>query len=148
VKKRPPGLVAIVLYKLFVGSLLSVTAVALLLALKNYPELQEFAESYQLESKHRLIDWVLDKILNLSPRTLEFSGIGAGLYAAVTFVEAVGLWHEKIWAEILVVVLVATSIPLEIYELIQGFSLIKIIVLGVNIAILIYLIKMVRNKLS
>lgn len=146
-KKRPPGLIAIVLYKLFVGSLLSVTAVALLLALKNYQGLQEFAESYQLESKHRLIDWVLDKILNLSPRKLEFSGIAASLYATVTFIEAVGLWNEKTWAEILVVVLVATSVPLEIYELIQGFSLIKIVVLGLNIGVLTYLIKMLRAKL-
>lgn len=145
-KKRPPGLIAIVLYKLLIGGLLSVTSVALLLTLKNHEGLQEFAASYQLESKHRLIAWGLDKILNLSPRKLEFSGIAAAVYAAVTFIEAIGLWQRKVWAEILVIVLVGTSIPLEIYELIHGITVVKVIAFAVNIFVLVYLIKMLRDR--
>ncbi|PSB24773.1 DUF2127 domain-containing protein [Stenomitos frigidus] len=137
--KRSFGLLAIVFYKSFVASLLAVTSVALLLALRNYDSLADFSESYTIEGKTQLIDWVLDKILNLNPRTLEFSGIGAGVYALLTAIEAIGLWHEKRWAHVLVLVLVGLSIPPEVYELIHGVTLIKAIVFVVNIVVFWYL---------
>ena len=140
-KKRPFGLLAIVFYKSFVASLLMVTAIALLLAMKNYEGLQDFASNYELEGKAGIIEWILDKILNLNPRTLQFSGVGAAAYATVTAIEAIGLWHEKRWAHILVLGLVGISIPPEIYELTQGFSFLKLIVFIVNVAVFWYLIR-------
>ena len=140
-KKRPFGLVAIVVYKSFTASLLMVTSIALLLALKNYQSLQDFSDYYVLEGKARIIEWGLDKILNINPRTLKFSGIGAGVYAIVTAIEAIGLWHEKLWAHILVIGLVSISIPPEIYELIRGVTPIKLILFVVNVAVLVYLIR-------
>ncbi|MEH2008904.1 DUF2127 domain-containing protein [Nostoc sp.] len=140
-KKRPLGLVAIVLYKSFTALLLMATSIALLLTLKNYESLEVFSENYVLESKSIIIDWLLDKVLNLNPRTLAFSGIGAGVYAIVTTIEAVGLWYEKRWAHVLVLVLVGISIPPEIYELIRGFSGIKILILVLNLAVFAYLFR-------
>lgn len=140
-KKRPLGLVAIVFYKSFVAALLMVTAIALLFALKNYQSLEEFSDSYVLEGKSQIIDFVLDKILNLNRKTLAFSGIGAGVYAIITAIEAIGLWYEKRWAHILVVGLVGISIPPEIYELIKGITPLKLIVFILNILVLWYLIR-------
>jgi len=139
-KKRPLGLLAIVFYKVFVASLLAMTSVALLLVLKNYAGLATFADAYTLEGKSQLINWVLDKILKLHPSTLKFSGIGAGVYAMLTAIEAIGLWYEKRWAHILVLALVGISIPLEIYELIHGITLVKAIVFVVNLSVFWYLI--------
>jgi len=138
-KKRPFGLLAIVVYKSFVASLLGVTSVALLLTMRNYDSLAAFSESYTIEGKTRLIDWLLDEILNLDSRTLKFSGIGAGVYALLTAIEAIGLWYEKRWAHVLVLVLVGLSIPPEIYELIHGVTIIKAIVFVVNIVVFWYL---------
>ncbi|NMG11424.1 DUF2127 domain-containing protein, partial [Brasilonema sp. UFV-L1] len=115
--KRPPGLLAIVIYKTFVASLLAVTSIALLLALKNYQNLAAFSDSYVLETKLKIIEWLIDKILNISPKKLEFSGIAIGIYAMITGIEAVGLWYEKSWATLLVLGLVGISIPPEIFEL-------------------------------
>jgi uncharacterized membrane protein (DUF2068 family) len=137
--KRPFGLLAIVFYKSFVASLLAITSVALLLALRNYDSLADFSEPYTIEGKTQLIDWLLAKILNLNPRTLEFSGIGAGIYALLTAIEAIGLWYEKRWAHVLVLVLVGLSISPEIYELIHGVTLIKAIAFVVNIVVFWYL---------
>lgn len=117
------------------------TSIALLLTLKNYESLEVFSENYVLESKSIIIDWLLNKVLNLNPRTLAFSGIGAGVYAIVTTIEAVGLWYEKRWAHVLVLVLVGISIPPEIYELIRGFSGIKILILVLNLAVFAYLFR-------
>ncbi len=140
-KKRPFGLIAIVLYKAFVATLFAMTAIALLLTLKNYNALQEFSEFYQLEGKSDLINWVLEKGLNLSPKTLRLSGIGAAGYALVTAIEGIGLWYEKRWAHILVLFLVGISIPPEIYELARGISIIKAIVFVINVAVFVYLLK-------
>jgi uncharacterized membrane protein (DUF2068 family) len=140
-KKRPFGLIAIVLYKTFVSALLLMTAIALLLTLDNYEALADFSDSYTLEGKSGIIDWGLEKLLNLSPRTLQFSGLGALGYAIVTEIEAIGLWYEKRWAHILVLFLVGISIPPEIYELSRGISIVKAIVFLINVAVFVYLLK-------
>ncbi|MEG4961250.1 MULTISPECIES: DUF2127 domain-containing protein [unclassified Microcoleus] len=139
-KQRAPGLIAIVLYKTFVASLLIVTSLALLFALKNHQALEDFSECYLLETKLNIVEFLLDKVLQIKPKTLLFSGLAAGVYAVLTVLEAVGLWYEKGWATILVLVLVGISIPPEIYELVEGFTVIKLAVFIANIAVLWYLL--------
>lgn len=139
-KQRPSGLIAIVIYKTFVASLLTVTSIALLLALKKHQLLEQFADSYLLETKVKIINFLLDKLLILKPKTLLFSGMATGLYAVLTAVEAVGLWYEKGWATILVLVLVGISIPPEIFELIHGVTLLKLAVFIANVAVFWYLL--------
>lgn len=139
-KQRPPGLIAIMIYKTFVASLLTVTSIALLFAMKNHQLLEEFADYYLLETKVKIIEFFLDKLLILKPKTLLFSGMATGLYAVLTAVEAVGLWYEKGWATILVLVLVGISIPPEIFELIQGVTFLKLAVFIVNVAVFWYLL--------
>lgn len=140
-KSRPLGLVAIVVYKSLVALLLMVTSITLLLVLKNHQILEDISDNYVLEGKTRIIEWGLDKILNLKPKTLQFSGIGAGIYAIVTAIEAIGLWYEQRWAHILVLWLVGISIPPEVYELVRGVSPVKVIVLLVNVGVFWYLIR-------
>lgn len=144
--QRPLGLIAIVLYKCFVAGLLLTTAIALLFTLKNHDQLADFSEAYLLESKHRILSALVDHLLNLSSKTLRLSGFGALAYSGVTIVEAVGLWYRKLWAEWLVTILVGTSVPFELYELVHGFSLLKVLVLGVNLAVLFYLIQQLRKQ--
>ncbi|MFN7412926.1 MAG: DUF2127 domain-containing protein [Dolichospermum sp.] len=140
-KKRPPGLVAIVIYKGFVALLLAATSLVLLLALKNHEALIMLSQSYVLEGKLEIIEWLLEKVINIKSSTLKFSGMAAGIYALVTAIESVGLWYEKTWAKILVIGLVGISIPPEIFELIQGLTVLKMLVFIVNIAVLWYLIR-------
>jgi len=139
--KRPPGLAAIIYYKLFTATLLIITSVTIFLTLKKYGELQHFAYSLTLAGKKGVIAWIVAKILNLNPRTLQFSGFLAAAYAVVTLTEAIGLWYEKDWARWLVIGVVVVSIPPEIYELIKGCSWLKIFAFIVNIVILIYLLR-------
>ncbi|MEG4200167.1 DUF2127 domain-containing protein [Microcoleus sp. Pol12A5] len=139
-KHHAPALIAIVFYKTFVASLLTVTSIALLFALKNHQALEEFSQSYLLESKLKIIEFILDKLLILNPKNLLISGLIAALYAVLTAVEAVGLWYEKDWATILVLVLVSISIPPEIYELVHGLTVLKLAVFITNVGILWYLL--------
>ena len=139
-KQRPPALIAIVLYKTFVAALLTATSLALLLALKNHQALEDFSDSFFLETKLNIVELLLDKVLSVKTKTLLFSGLAAGLYAVLTAVEAVGLWYEKGWATLLVIVLVGISIPPEIYELAKGVTILKLAVFIANIAVLWYLL--------
>lgn len=138
--KRPPGLVAVIAYKAVTAVSLAVVSVSLLLALEHQPELEKFSESLTLAGKRGVIVWVLDKLLNFNSKTLQLSGIAAAAYAAMTTVEAAGLWYQKAWARWWVLGVVGISFPPEIFELIRGFSLLKIIVFLLNIAIFVYLL--------
>lgn len=139
--KRPLGLVLIVAYKGFTFMILSATAIALLLALKNYDHLAAIAENYMLIGKKQLIRWLLERALKLQPRTLQLAGAIAYAYAALTLLEAIGLWYEKNWARWLVIGLVSLSLPPEVFELAKGFSWIKWGVFFINLGVLWYLLR-------
>jgi len=148
VKKRPAGLIAIVIYKAFVACLLMVTSIALLLTLRNHQALAEFSASYVLPGKAAIINWVLDRVLKIEPNKLKFSGITIGVYSAITAIEAMGLWYEKIWAEFLVIGLTGLSIPLEIFELVRGVSLLKMTVFGINVIVFLYFSQRVLKEIN
>ncbi len=109
--------------------------------MKNQEELAEFSSSYLLTTKFFIIKWLTNKLLTVDSNSLKLSGIVAGVYALVTAIEAIGLWYEKDWATFLVLGLVGISIPPEIFELIRGVTVIKLLVFSINIAILLYLIR-------
>ncbi len=136
---RPIGLVAIVAYKLMMTLLFAATAIGLLLTLKNVESLQDLAETYQLEGKHQIIVYLLDKFLNITPKTLKFAGFAAAGYSALSSIEAIGLWKQKGWAHLLVLGLVGISIPAEIYEIFKHVTVIKVGLFGLNVVMFGYL---------
>ncbi|WP_416968609.1 DUF2127 domain-containing protein [Streptomyces sp. 4F14] len=60
-------------------------------------------------------------------------------YALIELVEAVGLWYAKRWAEYLTVVATAAFLPLEIYELTERVSWLKIAMLVLNLLAVLYI---------
>jgi uncharacterized membrane protein (DUF2068 family) len=63
------------------------------------------------------------------------------IYATVNGLEAIGLWHQKAWATILVIGVVGLTIPVEIYEIIHKLSLVKVGVFAINVAMFVYLLR-------
>ena len=57
------------------------------------------------------------------------------LYALFRFLEAYGLWSGRRWAEWLAVVSGGLYLPLEIYELIQRFSWVRVSAVIVNLIV-------------
>jgi len=82
----------------------------------------------------------LDKLLSLRAHTLRTVGVALILYAALEGVEAVGLWLTKRWAEYLTFVATTILLPLEVYEIVNRVSVLKVIGFLVNLAIVIYLL--------
>ena len=69
----------------------------------------------------------------------------AFLYSVVRGVEAYGLWFERRWAEWFALIAGGFFIPVEIYELIHHVSVIKLLVLGTNTAIVVYMWYLLRH---
>lgn len=140
VTRRPIGLLAIVVYKSALAVLLILTAIALLLTLQYRQELLNFVADNAVETgPNQVMLILLDRLLNFKESTIQLSGLAVGIYAVVTVVEAIGLWYERLWAELLVIGLTCIGIPFELLEIVQGASPLKLLILGLNVAIVAYL---------
>lgn len=67
-------------------------------------------------------------------------------YAALFLTEGLGLWMEKRWAEYLTIVATASFLPFEVYETVKKVTALRVAILAVNVAILVYLIWRVRHR--
>ena len=88
----------------------------------------------------RPVDHLIHWLGGLSRHSLE---LGAGLacaYAALYATEGVGLWLQKRWAEYLTFIATTLLLPVEIYELSRRFSVLKVITLIINLAVVAYLL--------
>lgn len=79
-------------------------------------------------------------LFSLQSGTLTKIGLALSAYAVLEGAEAVGLWMGKRWAEYLTLIVTASLLPLEVYELSQRFSVLKIITLVINVAVVVYLL--------
>jgi uncharacterized membrane protein (DUF2068 family) len=82
----------------------------------------------------------LDKLFTLSAGTLLGVGLALLAYAALEGVEAVGLWFARRWAEYLTFVATTVLLPLEVYEIINNNTPLKVIGFLINLAVVVYLL--------
>jgi uncharacterized membrane protein (DUF2068 family) len=61
-------------------------------------------------------------------------------YALIEIVEGFGLWAAKRWAEYLTVVATAAFLPLEVYELTEKVSYLKVGTLALNLLAVVYIL--------
>jgi uncharacterized membrane protein (DUF2068 family) len=103
-------------------------------------DLQHGAGGAPVQSGHVGVVHELDRLFSLRSGTLHLVAAGVGAYAVLEGVEAVGLWFAQRWAEYLTFVATCLFLPLEVYELTQKLSPLKIVALVVNIAVVVYLL--------
>lgn len=139
--KRSVGLLAIIAYKALMALVLLGMAIAMLVIAKQHLALENWVEEATLGGREGAISSVAEHVLQLRPRTLAFGSVVAGLYSSISVVEAIGLWQGKTWAQWLVLGAIGMGLFPEFYELAKGVSPLKLIVLVLNVAILIYLIR-------
>ena len=90
-------------------------------------------------AKHGILH-TIEKIFSLDSSTIRVFAAAIGVYAIVEGVEAVGLWRGRRWAEYLTLIVTASFLPLEVYELSHRVTVFKILALVINIAIVVYLL--------
>jgi len=77
---------------------------------------------------------------SITSTRLDEAGVGVVAFAVLEAVEMVGLWLTKRWAEYLTFVATAVLLPLEVYELSAGVSVLKLVTFVINLAIAVYLL--------
>ncbi len=82
----------------------------------------------------------LDKLFSLQSGHLREVGAALLAYGVLEGVEGVGLWIGKRWAEYLTFVATTILLPLEIYELANGATPLKLIGFLINLAVVVYLL--------
>jgi len=82
----------------------------------------------------------------LSAARVETLGIVTLAYALIFSLEGIGLWLRRRWGEWLTIVITASLVPLEIWEIARRPTFGKVLVFLVNIAIVWYLIVQVRSS--
>jgi len=138
---RPRALVAIVIYKCFTIGLLICVAIGLFLTSKEHDSLFAFAQEYMMTGKREIIKAGLQQVLSIPTTKMQMGAVVALVYAAVSGMEAIGLWYQQAWAIILVVGIVGITIPVEIYEIIDKASIVKFVVFAINLAMFVYLLR-------
>ena len=108
--------------------------------------LLRWALTLHVDPHNRYVRALLAMLLRVNETQRALLVVGTALYALLFAIEGVGLWLERAWAEYLSLVATAAFLPIELYELLKHSSLIKGVVLVLNLAIVLYLTARVRHR--
>jgi uncharacterized membrane protein (DUF2068 family) len=108
-------------------------------------EVAHWVDLLRVDPHNHYITWLLEKVSNVDPHRLKELSVGTFVYAGLFICEGTGLALRKRWAEYLTIVSTASLLPIEVYEIFVKPSAGKVLVLIVNIAIVIYLVWVVRE---
>jgi uncharacterized membrane protein (DUF2068 family) len=104
-------------------------------------ELSLLADHLRFNPESRLVNFVLDRASLLNDPILRRIGILAFAYSAVSYVEGIGLYFEKVWAEYLTLIITASFLPWEIIEIFRRQTIFRFSLLAVNLLVFLYLLQ-------
>ncbi len=93
----------------------------------------------RVDPENRFVHPVLLKVFNVTPKQLKEFSVGTFIYAGIFLTEATGLLMRKYWAEYMTLISTALFLPLEFWEMHHHFTMLKLAVTLLNIAIVWYL---------
>ena len=106
----------------------------------------DFVTRHGIDVGNRFVHAALQRLVGVtSGQTITF-GVVALLYSAVLLVEATGLWLQKRWAEYLTFISTALLLPLELYEMYERFTWVRVAIFVINIFVVWYLATRLRDE--
>jgi uncharacterized membrane protein (DUF2068 family) len=138
----------IALFKFLKASILIVTGIGILKLMHNdvATTLDHWFAIMGLAPGNRFVNHALRGAANIPPNRLKDLGLGSFVYAALFLTEGIGLWMLKHWAEWFTIVITASLVPLEVWEIHRHPTIAKILALIINIAVVAYLLYRIRTE--
>lgn len=140
----------IAMFKLLKGVLLIALGVAALKLLHaDIASLVEgWARMLGVDQNSRFVGRALSTAAALTPNRVRDLIVGSFLYGGLFLTEGIGLWLLKRWAMWFTVIITGSFLPVEIYELARHPSAGKVMLLGLNLVLVGYLIRRIRDGRS
>ncbi len=110
--------------------------------------IHEWATLFAMSHNGPVMQRLVALISGLTPHRLEALGVIAFFFAGLFTIEGLGLWFGKRWAEYLTVLATLCLVPLEVFELTRQLSLVRFAALVLNLAVVGYLIYVLRSGRS
>ena len=109
-------------------------------------EVMRLATSLKFDPESKFVTLLLDKVDLIDAHRLRQISLATFAYSALALTEGVGLLLEKVWAEYLTLILTVSFLPWELYELARRPSWFRLSLLLINLAVLGYLLWLLRRK--
>jgi uncharacterized membrane protein (DUF2068 family) len=104
------------------------------------PTLRPLADKLGIDLQNTGPVKLIQKALTADHTTLELVAIGVLAYGALELLEGVGLWLMKRWGEYVAVVGTAIFIPLEVYELVERVTWLRLVAFAFNVFAVVYIV--------
>ncbi|HEY1808587.1 MAG TPA: DUF2127 domain-containing protein [Acidobacteriaceae bacterium] len=145
---RARWIIAIGVFKLLQALLFVVLGVGALQLL--HKDLMDVAEhlilAMRFDPEGRFISLFLDKVALIDPHRLKQISAVVFAIAALDIIEGTGLVLEQVWAEYVTLVLTASFLPWEFFEVLRHVTWIRLVLLIINLAVVMYLLYYVRLR--
>jgi uncharacterized membrane protein (DUF2068 family) len=135
-------------WKIFYGLLLLGVGIgAFNLIGKNLStELWFWVERWNIDFHNHYIQLLFRKAALMDGKKLFFLSVMTFGYAALFFVEGIGLILGKYWAKWLVIFVTSSFIPGELYHLARQFDWLDLILLVINVACVVFLVWRIKTR--
>ena len=151
-KTRAPTLYAIIGLKLLKGLLLVAIGFGLLSLTRPHSpserangqdldaRFDQFLRVIHLDPEKKFFFDLGERLKTIAPGNIKGVGIGTMLYSLFSLVEGVGLIFRLRWVGWIVIGESLFFIPIEVYDLMAGFSSVVLVILLINVVIVWYLL--------
>jgi uncharacterized membrane protein (DUF2068 family) len=148
-RRRSRVLLLIGALKLFKAALLVLAGIGAhkLLHRDVAEQLTIWVSDLRLDPGSRYLYAAIQKLGLLDDHHLRQLSFGAFFYASLLTLEGVGLCLSKRWAEYFTAIMTASLLPLEVLEIAHRVTVLRVLLLLVNLAIVVYLIRrLIRER--
>jgi uncharacterized membrane protein (DUF2068 family) len=105
-----------------------------------------FIERLGVDPGSHVVRASIERVNGMSSHKLELFAIACVVYAAVFATEGTGLLLRKHWGEWLTVVVTASFVPFEVYELVHRPTATRVVALVINALVVAYLIVRIHMR--
>ncbi len=106
----------------------------------------DFVTRHGIDITNRYVQSALAKLIGVGNTQLVEMSTVALVYSGFLFTEGIGLWLQKRWAEYLTTIATALFIPIEVYELYERFTWVRVSIIVLNVFIVWYLATRLKDE--